>query len=463
MHFLAVSLADDNTAFYREALEKSMSPLALLLTAALALLIFARSRSIAVTALIAAICYLPQTETLNLGLHFYSIRIVLLAGIIRVFSRGEHKGFRLSKVDKALLAYALLIPVVAVLRAPEELTFRLGGLYDILLSYFLFRFLVRNETDFKLLLSKAAYIIVPFAALVLYESISNHNFFSVFNGIPESSWIRNGSTRAQGPFRNPITAGSFGATFGMLYASLFFSGVRKRFVIVGFFASTAIVLSSHSSGPFLGLALGLLAFVCWRWRRHLKKILYGSLGLLIALQLLMNSPVWFLIGRISEVTGGGGYHRAMLIEQTVRHFDRWWLAGTVETTDWFPYEVNGKADITNFFVAAAVDAGLIGLFAAVFLVVACFKMLGLTITARPDLSTKKLLWGVGSTLVGSIGILFSVTYMDQMQIAWYLLLASVTALTIASRPVVLPPPTAPPRYRRTREPVAVAWRESWRN
>jgi hypothetical protein len=305
---------------------------------------------------------------------------------------------------------------------------RLGGLYDGLLSYFLFRFLLKDEADFRLVLRKTAYALIPFAAFLLYETITNHNAFSLFNGIPEASWVRTGHTRAQGPFRNPITAGSFGATFALLYGSLFFSGNRQRFVLVGLAAGIVIVFSSHSSGPFLGVALALLAFFCWRWRGHLKQILLGGVGLLLVIQLFMNAPVWFLIGRISEVTGGGGYHRSMLIEQAIHYADRWWLMGTVNTTDWFPYEINGKADITNFFIAAGVDAGVLGLFAAVALVTSGFKTLGRGLATTLDRQKQRLLWGIGATLVGTIGILFSVTYADQMIVVWYLLLAAIPAL-----------------------------------
>jgi hypothetical protein len=370
---------------------------------------------------------------------------VLLAGIIRILSRGENAGFRFGRIDRALLVYTGVIFFVVVLRAPEQLTVRLGGLYDTLFGYFVFRCLLRDEADFRLVLAKVAYVVVPFALLMVYEATTNRNLLSFFHGVAGYSWVRNGHTRAMGPFRNPITAGSFGATFAMLFASLWFSGTRKRFVLVGFIASALIVFSSHSSGPFLGLALGLLAFFCWRWRQYLKHILWSSLGLLIFLQLIMNAPVWFLIGRISEITGGGGYHRAMLIEQAVHYFDRWWLAGTVDTADWFPYSMNGKADITNFFVASAVDAGLLGLFAAIALVVIAFKSLGRASLARPEREARMLLWGVGATLVGSLGILFSVTYMDQMQVIWYYLLASLTAVAFRPVSVIVPSPVVPVR------------------
>jgi hypothetical protein len=428
MPFLAVS-DDLRTEVYRVSLEQPMSVPALLFTVVLILFVFARSRPVAITAIIAAVAYLPQTEVLNLGFHFYAIRFVLLAGIIRILIRRENRGFRWTGIDKALLTYTFVIFTFASLRAPDELAFRSGGLYDALLGYFNFRFLLKDEADFRRVLEKAAYVILPFAFCMLYETLTNHNFFSFFHGIDASSWIRNGSTRAQATFRDPITAGAFGATFAMLYASLRFSGTRKSFVFIGLIASGLIVFSSHSSGPFLGLTLGLLAFLIWPMRRYLKQILWSFVGALFLLNLVMKVPVWFLISRVSEVTGGGGYHRAELINQAVNFFDRWWFAGTGDTSDWFPYSINGGADITNFFVLAAVNAGIAGLFAALALIVILFKTLGRASAARLDRSAgRMLLWGLGASLIGSLGILFSITYMDQMQIIWYFFLASIAAL-----------------------------------
>jgi hypothetical protein len=444
MNFLAAGLSEETDA-YKSALEQAMSFPALLLTLLFCFLVFSRSRIAAVTTVVAAVCYLPQTETLNFGFHFYAVRLVLLTGVVRVLSRGEHRDLKLGRFDKIFLAYSLFIPLVAACRAPEELTFRLGGLYDTLLSYFLFRCLLKGEADFFAALSKIAYVILPFAAFMLYETFTNHNFFSLFHGVAESSWIRNGSTRAQGPFRNPITAGSFGANFAMLFASLRFAGLRARFVLVGLFASLAIVFSAHSSGPFLGLALSFMAFFAWRFRTRLKTILYGLLGGLLVLALAMNAPIWFLIGRISEITGGGGYHRSMLIEKAVEYFDRWWLIGTSNTIDWFPYSINGKADITNFFILAGVDAGLIGLALAFALVITAFKTLNRAIKARPGRPGQMLLWGLGAALVGNLGILISVTYADQMQLIWYFLLVSIATLTAVPRPVLQPIPVVPMR------------------
>lgn len=443
---------------YQTAINSPMSPLAILMTGAimLALLVLFRSRQTAAMAIIAAVCYLPQTEALNLGFHFYAIRLVLLAGMIRVFTRGENKGFRWGRIDWALVTYALVIITMASLRAPAEFTYRLGGLYDILLGYFTFRCLIQDEADFRAILSRTAYVLIPFAGLMLYESFTNHNPFSVFHGVFVSSEVRYAHVRATGTFRNAITAGSFGATFTMLYASLLFARVHIRSAFLGLAASIAIVYSAHATGPFLGLALGFLSFALWRVRDRVKQILWGCVGLLLVLQLAMKKPVWFLIGRASGIAGGGGWHRSELIEKAVEHFDRWWFAGTMDTVDWFPYRLPdyGVADITNWFIAAAVVAGLLGLITAILLIVVSFQTLSKALSARREKLEQRFVWGIGSTLVATVGIFFSITYMDQMQVIFYFLLASFTALATYAHPVAVPIRAVPARVLER-----VPWRE----
>jgi hypothetical protein len=206
--------------------------------------------------------------------------------------------------------------------------------------------------------------------------------------------------------------------------------------VLGLVVSMVMVICAHSSGPFLGCALAVLTFAAWPLRQHTRQIRWGLVAAVVGLQLIMKAPIWFLIARVSDLTGGGGYHRAYLIDQFTNRFSSWWLVGTSDTGDWFPYKLpDGKADLTNIFVAAGVNAGLLGLIIAVVLVVRCFQGLGKAIKAYRGFEpgTEKLFWGMGATLVGSIGILFSVTYMDQMQVIWYFLLACIASIHIRTR------------------------------
>ena len=196
--------------------------------------------------------------------------------------------------------------------------------------------------------------------------------------------------------------------------------------------SFCIVICARSSGPMLGLGLGLLSLTCWPFKLHTRKIRWGIVVTLVGLHLVMKVPVWFLLGRISDVVGGGGYHRAYLIDQFVNHTSSWLLAGTNDTRGWMATElVFGGADLTNQFVSDGVNAGLVCVILSIALLVRCFQGVGKAMTAIHGclLEKEKLLWGLGSTLVCSIGILFSVTYFDQMHVVWYFLLACLASVT----------------------------------
>jgi len=57
-----------------------MTPLGLIITLSLAAPVLFLSRRIAALAMIAAVCYMTQGQVLNVfGLHFTSVRIILLA------------------------------------------------------------------------------------------------------------------------------------------------------------------------------------------------------------------------------------------------------------------------------------------------------------------------------------------------------------------------------------------------
>ncbi len=68
----------------------------------------------------------------------------------------------------------------------------------------------------------------------------------------------------------------------------------------------------------------------------MRAIRWGIVVILLALHAVMKAPVWFLISRLSELTGGSGWYRSALIDAFIRHFDEWWLIGTGYTAHWMP-------------------------------------------------------------------------------------------------------------------------------
>jgi hypothetical protein len=407
-----------------------MTPLGAVFTLIFSAGVFCLPRRAATVAIIAGVCYVTQGQVLDVGFHFTAIRLALLAGLIRVVARGELRSLQPNAMDRALLAYALVVTVIPVIRSGtvDELVYQVGCLYNILLFYFVLRCLIKDKEDVRAVLARLAFVIIPFALLMMLESMTERNLFSVFGGVSESSMIRDGHVRSEGAFRSPITAGAFGATFAMLFAGMLFAKSERRNATVGLVASIVIVVCAHSSGPLLGLMFGLIGLICWNFRHYMRHIRWGIVLSLVALSMVMKAPVWFLMGRISDVVGGGGYDRAEVVDAFVKHFDSWWLLGTSSTGGWVATELSfGGTDLTNQFVADGVNGGLLGLILSVALVVRCFQRVGRSIRqiegSNPN--EQKFIWGLGSALLGSVVIIFSVTYFDQMQVVWYFLLSCI--------------------------------------
>ena len=175
----------------------------------------------------------------------------------------------------------------------------------------------------------------------------------------------------------------------------------------------------------------LLALCFWRFRERMKTVRRLSFCSLLGLHLYMKAPIWFLMGRISDVVGGGGWHRAYLVDQAVKGFWFWWLVGTRDTSDWMPTQLSdGAADLTNEFVVAAVRGGLLTLVVFVLLFVRCFGSLGGPWQKsagwnQMPRSSSGLLAPPYSPMVN----FFSVSYFDQIKEIWLLLLAVIAGVT----------------------------------
>ena len=412
-----------------------MNPIGALITAVLAVVVFGGSRRWAATAIILGVCYLTQGVALNIGFNFTAIRLILLSGFLRVIVRGELRVIRFNAIDKALVIYGIgqfIIPVIRV-GTFGELVYQLGNLYNVYLSYFVFRGLLRDEDELFSLLELTAILLIPLVLIMTFEATTGRNIFSIFSGVGQYSMFRDGHFRANGPFRSPITAGSFGATFALFYSSMIFSRGVSRAAVLGLGLSLAIAIPwARSSGPVLGLMLGIGAMACWPVRMHTRKMRWGIVIALFSLHMVMKSPVWFLLGRISDLVGGGGYHRAYIIDNFVKNFWAWCFMGMNDTADWVATQLeSGGADITNQFVADGLNGGIIGLILSITVIVRTFQAVGkaMRATHEDDLASTKFVWGLGSNVVGNIGILFSVTYFDQMQVIWYLLIACIASIT----------------------------------
>jgi len=144
----------------------------------------------------------------------------------------------------------------------------------------------------------------------------------------------------------------------------------------------------------------------------------------------MKAPVWFAINHIDLVAGNSGYHRAMLIDQFVRHFSDWWLLGTASSPTWG----EDMWDTANGYVQEGIVGGLFALVFFIAVISRSFATLGNARKAVEEDSQKQwTIWFLGAALFAHVVAYFGISYFDHTQVAWFALLAMISA---ASFPIL---------------------------
>jgi hypothetical protein len=314
---------------------------------------------------------------------------------------------------------------------------RAGEVYTAVGAYFLFRCWIRSTEDVISVLRFLALMIVPLAVCMVVEKFTRRNIFSVFGGVPEITLERDGKLRCQGAFRHPILAGTYAATLFPLFVALWFQSSRDKYrAIIGACSAAVVTVAAASDGPLLAMMSGFIGFALWPVRSRMRLFRWGVVLAVGALALVMKAPVWFIIGKISDVTGGTGWHRSYLIDQAVNHFNEWWLVGSTYTAHWAPagqaLTVDAKnMDITNQYILEGLGGGLLklGLFLA--MIVLGFKTIGRWTRnlERAPFSTRIFIWALGVCLAEHCVSFFSISYFDQIVIMWFWLLAILSLLS----------------------------------
>jgi len=406
-------------------------------------LVFVLPRRLAFIPILITACYITYGQQIViLGFNFTVLRLVILIAWIRLFARSELRALRLNSIDKVFISWLITSFVVNMLlwQTHEALTNNLGRAFNALGLYFLFRVLIRDISEIENFIKKSAIIILPLALIMIFESFSGENIFAFFGGVPEISSVRNGHVRAQGPFRFAGLAGTVGAVLMPLYVALWFSERTKFNAIIGFAAATIIMIAAHSSGPLLSYCIGILALMMWPLRRRMRIVQYAIFFSIIFLHMVMKAPVWYLIARVSSITGGTGWHRSEIIDAAIRNFNEWWLIGTQNTGNWVPYFFGvdsssygtERADITNQYIAEGVNGGLVSMLLFVIIIILCFREIGIALQRNEDqpLSIQIIIWSLGASLLVHITDFLSVSYFDQTIVFWYLLIAMISALSL---------------------------------
>jgi len=402
------------------------------------ILIFLLDKKYIFIPIVLSVCYITYGQNIIIGgFNFYPVRIIFFLSWIRIIIRREFNIPIVNIIDKSVF-YWLISSIIlySILWGFEydAIKTKIGLLYDVLMMYGLFRIIINNYSDIEVIFKITAVLIFPMALLMLYERKTGSNLYSYFGGISAMSEIREGRIRCSGPFRHSILAGTFGAILIPLFIALYFSKVSYRNIsYMGIISSLIIVYTSSSSGPLMALLMSIIGFMFWYMRDKMRTVRWILLGSIIMLHIIMKAPVWYTMARVSDLTGGGGWHRSFLINQAIVYINEWWLLGTKNTSHWFPYTLAinpDSADIVNQYIANGVDAGLLTMILFIFIIVRCFQGLGRaqTIEVPDPLGKRFCIWAIGVSLFAHVVSFFSVSYFDQINVYWYLLIAIISAI-----------------------------------
>jgi hypothetical protein len=410
-----------------------MNLLAVILTVLAGLCLLSLPRRWATLPLLIGISYMSTDSSVDLGaLHFTGTRILVAIGVLRVILRGERIEGGMNTLDRMLIAWAAWTVCSSFFHdnPSAALIFRLGLVYNCLGFYFLLRVFIQDANDILSVFKIVLIALVPIALEMLIEAGSGRDLFSMLGGVPDLSEVRGDKVRAQGPFTNPILAGSVGAV--CLPMAILFWKKNRKLALLGLAAAGSVVVTSRSSGPILTLFFTIMGLACWKFRRYMRQFRWGVLIGIILLNMVMQVPVYYLLDRINLTGHSTGWHRAQLIDSAINHVGDWWLGGTDYTRDWTPesgYDKN-DTDITNHYIRMAVWGGLPMLLLFVGSLIAAFGLVAKALQAHETAPFQEqfIIWTLGCILFGHLVTMISVSYFDQTVFFLYLILAAIGSL-----------------------------------
>jgi hypothetical protein len=420
--------------------ETVLHPFVLVLMLLAIVLFFVLPRKYVIVPVMVTTFLIPVGQQIVIGgAHLFIARILILVAFIRAVTSKPKSMYAggWNSIDTAFTCYVVITTAATLIMYQDgaALLNQIGYLWDFLLAYLLLRSLIRDEKDSFLTIRCFAVLMVLLAAAMVYEQMKLVNVFGLLGGVNAVPEVREGKIRSQAVFQHALTAGTFAAAAIPLFVLLWKNGKAKMLAVVAIGAATVMTITTQTSTSLLTYLASIGAVLLWPIRKKMRIVRVGLLGGLVALQLVMKAPVWFLIARVDLTGSSSSYHRAELIDQFVKHFSSWWLIGTKDAATW-GWDM---WDAQNMYVSVGEAGGLAAFICYILVISRCFGRLG---TARKHAKNKNqewLTWLLGSALFANVVAFFGVNYFDQSRIAWFALVSMICACTL---PLLNPEPAS---------------------
>lgn len=323
----------------------------------------------AIGVLIASMLVWPEYLRIPLGLFEASApRFIALILIGQAVIRGKHRSITRCGVDWLVLiiwGWTVLATIFADASFSEVYPMIGRGL-DTLLMYFVARLYVTSDVDLRALARWLIFVAMVMGALGVIEAITAQSPYSGMTAFREWHWFEKGDEFRLG-FKRAITSTSVHIYFGMsmivvtgmlwsINKGLSLQRLGSLGILMGIFG----VLSSMSSGPWLGLAimfaLGLYQSRPGLIRSSIVFVIFSALFL----EIVSNRHFYNLIDYLA-LDSSNAWYRTRLIEVAASHLSEFWLFGV--GAKW-PHHwgaiLDGRLhiDVVNNFLIVALYGGL---------------------------------------------------------------------------------------------------------
>ena len=255
---------------------------------AVILLLFLLPKRYVIVPYILASLFIPYSQVIvAAGLHFNVYRILLPFAWTRALMSGSsdpEKKFKLNGIDKAFLLYVLTDAVCASLLWSDwaAAVNRIGNIYNALGIYFLLRLLIRDREDVERVVKTLAFACICLSGFMILEHLTGRNVFSVFGGVPQLTFIRDGKLRAQAVFAHAIVAGTVGANLLPLFIGLWWQGAKHKMLAgAGVVAALVMTVTASSATPVAACGAAMVGLCLWPFRHKMRVFRWGLLSCLV--------------------------------------------------------------------------------------------------------------------------------------------------------------------------------------
>jgi len=426
------------------ATETLLHPIVLAAMVIVTIVLLLLPRKYSIPAFLCGTLLIPAGQQLVLaGVHLFAYRFLVLAGLLRFirFKETPRVAGNWNSIDTVFLLSAVSHAIAFTLLYWDTMALinQVGFIWDYIAGYVFLRYAIRSDEDIIVTIRCFAFLALIFAVCMIREQFTGENIFGRLGGVRLISEVRGGHVRSEGVFQHAILAGTFGATLLPLFVLLWKKTQSKVLSAIAALSSTVMVIASMCSTPLLAYAAGILGIFLWPARRRMRWLRWGLVIGLLCFSFVMHAPVWYIVAHAGVVGGSSGYHRADLLDSLLRHMDQWWLLGTDANATWGYF----MFDTSNQYVYQGVTGGLLSLIFLIATISYSFRRIGKVRKSveGSDRRSEWLLWLLGSALFANVVAFFGISYFDQTRVAWFALLAMISAATAADRALSHTQPT----------------------